>query len=67
MADTAFEISDSLYEEDFYAWTQVQARLLRQLRLADADLANIIEEIETLGRKEVSELRSRYRILFSIS
>ena len=41
----------------------MQARLLRQLRLADADLANIIEEIETLGRKEVSELRSRYRIL----
>ncbi len=37
--------------------------MLRQGRLASADLPNIIEEIETLGRKEVSELRSRYRVL----
>ena len=55
--------ASNLYDEDFYAWTQEQAGLLRQGRVAQADLANILEEIETLGRKEVSELRSRYKVL----
>jgi hypothetical protein len=53
----------TLYEADFYAWTQEQAGLLRAGRLGEVDLANVLEEIETLGRKEVSELRSRYRVL----
>lgn len=52
-----------LYEADFYAWTQHQAALLRAGDLKEVDLVNILEEIETLGRKEVSELRSRLRIL----
>ncbi|WP_158809454.1 DUF29 domain-containing protein [Beijerinckia sp. L45] len=55
--------ASALYEADFYAWTQEQAGLLKAGRLDEADLANILEEIETLGRKEVSELRSRYRVL----
>lgn len=64
MADTAFELlSDTLYEDDFYAWLEQQARLLKQGRFAEADVANIIEEIEALGRKEVAELRSRYTVL----
>ena len=52
-----------LYETDFYAWTQQQAGLLEAGRLGDLDLVNVLEEIETLGRKEVSELRSRYMVL----
>ena len=57
-------VSESdLYEADFYAWTQRQAALLRAGDLTHVDLVNILEEIETLGRKEVSELRSRLRIL----
>jgi uncharacterized protein DUF29 len=47
----------SLYDEDFYAWTQEQAALLRQLptisNRLDVDL--LAEEIEDLGR---SDLRS---------
>ncbi len=53
----------SLYETDFYAWTQQQAALMKEGCLADLDLMNVLEEIESLGRKEVSELRSRYKIL----
>ena len=67
MVDAAVKTSDqivsALYETDFYAWTQEQAGLLKAGRFAEADLANILEEIETLGRREVSELRSRYRVL----
>ena len=62
---TVDRIQDGLYETDFYAWTQHQAELLKTGRLSHLDAANILEEIETLGRKEVSELRSRLRILLA--
>lgn len=46
---------DNLYDDDFYAWTQQQAELLRHLPATsnqlDAEL--IAEEIEDLGRGEV--------------
>ena len=51
------------YDEDFYGWTQQQADLLKAGHLLEADLANIIEEIETLGRSELSALRSSYRLV----
>jgi hypothetical protein len=39
-----------LYETDFCAWTQAQAEALKRGDLSAADLANLIEEIETMGR-----------------
>ena len=51
------------YEQDFYGWTQEQARLLREGRFAELDVANVVEEIETLGRSERRELVSRLRVL----
>ena len=53
-----------LYDSDFYAWTNEQAGLLRSGNLTSADIANIAEEIETLGRNEKRELRSRLSVLF---
>ena len=48
------------YDDDFYAWTQEQAALLRQLPAVsnrlDAEL--IAEEIEDLGRSEVRSAQS---------
>jgi hypothetical protein len=55
----------SLYDRDFYAWTAEQAALLRTGRLAEADIENIIEEIESLGRSEKRELRSRLAVLLA--
>ncbi len=55
--------NSTLYERDFYAWANEQAGLLRAGKLAQADIANIIEEIETLGRSEMRELVSRLRVL----
>ncbi len=52
-----------LYESDFYSWTQRQADMLRSGKLEKADLANIIEEIETLGRSEESSLESAYMLV----
>ena len=44
-----------LYEEDFYVWTEAQAALLRERRFEALDLANLIEEVEALGRSEKSK------------
>jgi hypothetical protein len=51
------------YETDFYAWTVEQARLLRGGELSAIDTANIAEEIESLGRSDRRELKSRLIIL----
>lgn len=49
------------YNKDFYGWTQEQAELLRAGRLSEIDLANLIEEVETMGRSEKRALESRYQ------
>ncbi|VVM04460.1 DUF29 domain-containing protein [Methylacidimicrobium tartarophylax] len=48
-----------LYDRDFYAWTVETARLLRERRFAELDIDDLIEEVETLGRSERSQLKSR--------
>jgi hypothetical protein len=50
----------SLYEEDFYAWTQQQAALLRRLPPLgnELDLEHIAEEIEDLGRSDLGAAQS---------
>ena len=53
------------YDSDFYGWANEQAALLRAGRLAEADLANIAEEIESMGRSEKRELTSRLAVLLT--
>ena len=52
-----------LYETDFYDWTQKQVSLLKTQQWEQLDTVNLIEEIETLGRRERQELRNRLGIL----
>lgn len=52
-------------EDDFYAWCFQQAELLRQRRFAEADLPNVIEELESMGREQRHALSSSYRLLIS--
>ncbi len=47
------------YETDFALWAQEQAAALREGRFADVDIENVSEEIESLARRDRSELRSR--------
>lgn len=51
------------YGEDFYAWTQAQAALLRKRKVSDLDWENLAEEIESLGNRQRKEVRSRLRRL----
>ena len=56
---------NALYERDFYAWANEQASLLRAGRLSEADLENIAEEIESMGRSEKRELVNRLKVLLT--
>ena len=56
-------MSNTLYDQDFYAWTNEQARLLRAGKLSEADIEHIAEEIESLGKTEKRELLNRLSIL----
>jgi hypothetical protein len=54
----------SKYEEDFYAWTQTQARALRADVLGELDREHLAEEIESLGiRDEHAITRQLQRLL----
>ncbi len=52
-----------LYEADFYAWTQEQAKLLREDNLTCLDVPNLLEEIESLGKQQQNELTNRLGVL----
>jgi Domain of unknown function DUF29 len=51
------------YDDDFYAWTQHQAAVLREMPVADNrfDREHVAEEIEDLGKSERDAVRSQVR------
>jgi hypothetical protein len=53
----------SLYERDFYTWALAQADLVRANRLAELDLDNVAEELESLGKEQAHKLESSFRVL----
>jgi hypothetical protein len=54
--------AEQLYEDDFYAWTQLQAKELRRFARSrpnlPLDLAHLAEEIADLGIQQRKRLRS---------
>jgi hypothetical protein len=56
-------MKDQLYETDFYAWTQQQAKFLLTGQWQDLDQENLGEEIAALGKQQRQELRNRLGIL----
>jgi len=52
-------MTPTLYQTDFYAWTQQQAALLKGEEFTEVDWQNLIEEVESMGRSEQRELESR--------
>lgn len=53
----------SLYDLDFYHWTQTMAAALRQGRWQELDPDNLAEEIESLGRSDKRALKHRLEVL----
>lgn len=55
-------MDQSLYDEDFYTWTRRQAAALRALSARapsnEVDWANLVEEVEDLGKNVVRAVQS---------
>ncbi|HBE58627.1 MAG TPA: DUF29 domain-containing protein [Cyanobacteria bacterium UBA11149] len=57
------QLNQILYEQDFYLWIQTTAQLLKERRFEEVEWSNLIEEIESMGRSEKKELKSRLIVL----
>ncbi|YAF95300.1 MAG: DUF29 domain-containing protein [Nodularia sp. CChRGM 3473] len=55
--------NSQLYDQDFYLWLETTAEQLKAGELAEVDLANLIEEIESMGRTEKRALESNLVVL----
>jgi hypothetical protein len=54
----AVQVETPLYERDFCLWVEEQVRLLREGRLQQLDIANLIDEIADLGIHEKKAVQS---------
>ncbi|MGK7918767.1 MAG: DUF29 domain-containing protein [Trichodesmium sp.] len=63
MTNLPEKILKNLYERDFLLWTEKTANLLKAGKLSEIDIANLIEEIESMGRSEKRELKNRLIVL----
>ncbi len=63
MSEPARPLPLHSYEQDFFAWSEEQGRLLKARSRAGLDWDNLAEEIESLGRSQRSEIRSRLIVL----
>jgi hypothetical protein len=59
MATRIKPTAKDLYDSDFYVWARNQAELLRDKRLDELDLANLIEEVEDLAGAMRRSVRNR--------
>ncbi|WP_250124209.1 DUF29 domain-containing protein [Chroococcidiopsis sp. CCMEE 29] len=45
-------MNSTLFDQDYYLWLKETAQILQQGRWSDLDIANLVEEIEDMGRSE---------------
>ncbi|HLO88662.1 MAG TPA: DUF29 domain-containing protein [Nostocaceae cyanobacterium] len=63
MTNQSFVNTQNLYDQHFYLWTQTIVQNLKENKLNEIDIPNLIEEIESIGRSEKRELKSRLIVL----
>ena len=56
-------MTSTLYEQDYYLWLKKTASLLRDGRLSELDIANLLEEIEDMGRSQKQAVKSNLRVV----
>ncbi|WP_107668040.1 DUF29 domain-containing protein [Cyanothece sp. BG0011] len=56
-------MNTTLYDKDYYLWLEETAQLLREGKLTDLDIHNLIEEIEDMGKSEKNALESNLIVL----
>ena len=63
MAEPTMAPQIDLYDADLLLWTQEQARLLREKRFDELDLGNLVDEVESVGKSQRSEVEHRLVVL----
>jgi hypothetical protein len=58
-------LNADLYDRDFFEWTVIQARALREERPAGLDWSNLAEEIESLGRSDKRSIASNLNVIIA--
>ncbi|MFN5399922.1 MAG: DUF29 domain-containing protein [Pseudanabaena sp.] len=58
IANNSLDSLNALYECDFNLWVETTAQILREGRLADLDVGNLIEEVESMGNSDKHALSS---------
>lgn len=51
------------YHQDYYGWIEHNVALLRNGRLTEIDVEHIAEELESMGKRDLRQLRSRLQVL----
>jgi hypothetical protein len=59
------EDRQSLYERDFRLWIERQAELLRERRFDELDLANLVDEIEAMARRDKKAIKNNLVVLLT--
>lgn len=59
------QITSNLYENDFYAWIETTVKVLKEGNFTQLDRANLIEELESMGRSEKREIKNRLIVLLT--
>lgn len=52
-----------LYDRDYYLWIETTLELLRQGKLSEVDLPNLIEEIEDMGISQKDAVYSNLKVV----
>jgi hypothetical protein len=56
---------ETLYDTDYYAWTQAQAALLEGKQFDALDLVHLLEELDGMRSSLEQQMRNRLRVLVS--
>jgi hypothetical protein len=58
-------MSTPLYEKDFYQWLEYTAELVREGRFGEIDRDILLDELESMGKRDKRELANRRIILMA--
>lgn len=56
-------MNPALYEQDYYLWLEKTVYLLRNGKLSELDIPNLVEEIEDMGRSEKRAVESNLEVV----
>lgn len=53
------------YEQDFYSWIHKNIEILKQRKFSELDVDILIDELESMAKRDIRELVSRFMILIA--